>query len=66
MQRHSDNFAGIYELTEIRSAAQPRRASGPDSITDDLARMAPQEMARHTHPAIAKAALYCREGVAHT
>eukprot|EP00959_Pyramimonas_sp_CCMP1952_P400566 8393356-Pyramimonas_sp.AAC.1 len=47
MRSRIDNFAGIDELTEIPSPAQTRRARGPDSITYDFARLAPQEMAAH-------------------
>ncbi|CAK0797405.1 unnamed protein product [Prorocentrum cordatum] len=62
--RHVNNFASIYELTDILHKARPHRAPGPDRVSDDFSKIAPRQMARHMHPIITKAALFCREGVA--
>ena len=64
MKRSTHNFASPYELGETLARAQIGRASGPDEVTDDLAKVAPREMARHMRPVMAKVALFCRANVA--
>ena len=55
----------LAETEALFSKAATRRAAGPDGIIDDLAHIAPVEMARLYHPLYTKAAMATVEPLAH-
>jgi hypothetical protein len=64
LQHHSiDNVCSLSALTALFRGSQPGRAGGPDAISDDFFRAAPDALARLYHPLLVKIALLGREPI---